>query len=421
MEGLILGTELSDDYRQVCSFKTSTEEPESMTFGVEALSTRIPTVLCKKKGEDTWLIGEEAYRVALLGNGTMVDKLIKLVGKDGCATIEGVCYSAEDLLNKYMQRLMTLVKEKKSGQEIISLVVTVQTLEGKFLDALIRSTEFCGISRDMVHVLSHTETYIYYVINQKKELWANQTALFDLTEDGFHYYEMRTLRGRKPQLIEAKHEKLEEGFSLEVLETPSGEKLGDTILTACADRLFAKKLFSSVFLTGKGFQETAWASGFLKLICNKRRVFASPQIFSAGAAYAAYDLMQEVSDQSFDFSCEGRIPSTVSLHALCDGRRERVILASAGTNWYEAKTRAEFILDDVDSLELMLTPAGGARTEKINISLDELPARPNKTTRIEVILSFTSERCMTIRILDKGFGAIFPAVGTMIRRDFYLS
>ena len=65
--------------------------------------------------------------------------------------------------------------------------------------------------------------------------------------------------------------------------------------------------------------------------------------------------------------------------------------------------------------------ARSPRVEKVSISLDELPARPNKTTRIEVIVSFTAERCMTVRVVDKGFGELFPATGKVIRRDFYIS
>ena len=175
-----------------------------------------------------------------------------------------------------------------------------------------------------------------------------------------------------------------------------------------------------MFLTGKGFAATDWAKDFLKFVCNRRRVFAGPQLFADGAAYVAYDYLQETTSYPFVLDCEGRIGSTVSLYAVYDGRKEQVVLASAGSNWYEAKAGVEFILDDIHSLDLTLTPAGSPRVEKVSISLDELPARPNKTTRIEVILAFTSEKCMTVRVIDKGFGDLFPATDKMIRRDFYI-
>lgn len=421
MEGLILGIDLCDDYSQISCFLPDKMEAEPVAFGNEGGQYLIPTVICKKKGEDEWLIGEDAYRVALFGGGTMVDKLVKLVNKEGFATIEGIRYSAEALLEKYLEKLMRIPVEKFGKQAVSSLVFTVQKLEGRLIDCMIRVAEKCGISRDVTHVLSHTETFVYYVISQKKEVWANQTCLFDLTDDGLHYYEMRVIRGRKPQVVEAVHEKLEEGFRLDVLDTPAGERLGDTILTSCAGRLLQKKIVSSVFLTGKGFVSTDWAKDFLKLICSRRRVFAGQQLFAHGAAYVAYDYLQEKTAYPFICTCEGRIASTVSLYAVYDGRKEQVVLASAGSNWYEAKARVEFILDDIRTLEMTVTPVGSQRVENVSISLDELPIRPNKTTRVEVILSFSSEKCMTVRVIDRGFGDLFPASGKVIRRDFIIN
>ena len=421
MEGLLLGIDLCDDYSQISCFRPLDMEPEPVALGDDTSSGLIPTVICKKKGEDAWYIGEEAYRLALFGGGTMVDKLVKLVRKEGYATIEGVRYMAEDLLRIYLEKILELPKKKYGTEEIESLVFTVQDLEGHFLDKLIQVAESCKVARDTVHVLSHTESFIYYVISQKKDVWANQTCLLDLTEDGLHYYEMRVIRGRKPQVIEAEHEKLEEGFSLDVLDTPAGEHLADTILTACADRLFKKKIISSVFLTGKGFMTSDWAPEFLKIACNRRKVFAGQHLFANGAAYVAFDLLQEDTAYPYICICEGRIRSTVSLYAVYGGRKEQVVLASAGSNWYEAKSSVEFIVDDTAMLDLTVAPVGSQRVEKVSISLDELPARPNKTTKIEVIVSFSDERCMTVRVVDKGFGELFPATGKVIRRDFFIS
>ena len=62
---------------------------------------------------------------------------------------------------------------------------------------------------------------------------------------------------------------MEESFSLDILETPSGAKLGDKILCTCADRLMQRKLYSAVFLMGKGFEKREWAEDFMKLLCTK--------------------------------------------------------------------------------------------------------------------------------------------------------
>ena len=420
MEGLILGIDLCDDYSQISCYNTDRGEAESVNTSGNTSNQRIPTVVCKKRGADEWQIGEEAYRTALFGAGTMVDRLLKLARRGGTATIEGTKYRAPDLLTRYLHKLIGVARHNYGIERVDSLVITVHDMDGQFNDMLVAAAESAGIDRASVHIFSHTEAYVYYVMSQQSDIWANAACLFDLREDGLFYYEMRVIRGRRPQVIEATHEKLEDGFSLDVLDTPSGERLGDAILSACAQRLLSKKIMNSVFLTGKGFNTTDWAPEFLKVVCSRRRVFASAQLFSHGAAIAAYDLTQETGSYPYLLSCEGRISSTLSVYAVYGGRREQIVLASAGTNWYEARASVDFILDDVDALELIVAPVGSARVEKVNLSLDELPARPNKTTRIELILSFISEKCMTVRVIDRGFGELFPGTGTVIRQDYMI-
>ena len=418
MGGLVLGIDLNDDYSQISCYNEQISDAEAVAINDDEVFVRVPTVICKKKNCSEWLVGEEAYRVALFGDGTLVDRLIKQQNKRGQATIEGITYTADTLLSLYIAKLIEHSLKKYDSDRIDNLVFTLDEPNASINDVIVRAAEDCGVARENVHILTHTEAFVYYVLSQESDIWSNQTCLFDLREDGLFYYEMKIIRGRRPQVVEAWHEKLQESFSLDILGNESGERLGDTILAACAERLLAKKIVSSVFLTGKGFARTDWAPAFLKLICNKRRAFQVPQIFAHGAVYAALDNTREKSAYPFLISCEGRIRSTVSLYAVYGGRREQVILAQAGVNWYEARSSVEFILDDVRQLELNVTPVGGVRMEKITISLDDLPARPNKTTVIELILSFTADNTMTVRIVDKGFGELFPASGKVIKMDY---
>ena len=100
-----------------------------------------------------------------------------------------------------------------------------------------------------------------------------------------------------------------------------------------------------------------------------------------------------------------------------DGRMEKLVLAEMGTNWYEARTSVELIPDGTEELDFFVRRYGLPHAEKVSVSLDEFPERPNKTTRTEVILSFTEEDLMTIRVRDLGFGEIFPSSGKVIRKD----
>ncbi len=418
--GLILGVDLCDDYSQISCFNPSLMDAEAVGLTEEESSCLIPTAVCKERGSDRWLIGEEAYEKALNGNGTMIDKPVKTLMRRGSATIEGVRYSAEDLMGLFVGKLLRIAFERYQEEEIDQITFTVQTKTLEVAESLTRIAEGLGIDASKVHIINHSEAYLFYVLSQKKDIWANQTSLFDVTGNGLHYYELGIVRGRTPKVAEVMHEELEENFSLEILETDAGCRLGDKILTACAERLLNRKIVTAVFLTGRGFVRSDWAEKFLQFVCRKRRVFLGQNLFARGAAFLAYDQMQETSAYPYVAICEGRVGSTVSLKVEFEGRERQLILISAGSNWCEARATVDLILNDTHELDFVVTPAKSPIAKHLTVDLSELPKRPNKTTRIEVIVSFTGDNEMTVRVLDKGFGEFFPASDCMIRKDFYI-
>lgn len=418
MQELFLGIDICDDYSQVSFYNPQIACAESMSFSEEQESSMIPTVICKEKGTDSWMIGEEAYRFALYGKGTMVDKLVRLAGKSGSATIEGVKYTAEDLMVIFIGKLLDMAQEKAGADVISSVVFTFQEKNPIYMEAILRAGNERGIAGDQLHLANHSECYLFYMLSQSKDLWINQSCLFDLTENGLHYYEFNAIRGRKPQIAEVKHEELEDAFKLEILETNAGKKLGDKILRSCAERMLSRKVFTSVFLTGKGFEEISWAEDFTKFICQKRKVLSGSGLFSGGAAYMAFDFTLEESSYPYITLCEGRLHSTISLHVQHAGRERELVIAQAGSDWFEAKSKASFILDGTDTLFFHVTPAGNGKAGRFSMKLDEFPKRPNKTTKVDVIAVLLDESTISIRVIDRGFGDFFPGTGLMMRKDF---
>ena len=58
MDGLIIGLDLCDAYTRLCC-----HEREKTWC--------LPTVICRKKDDDEWYVGEEAYAYTLVGEGTV--------------------------------------------------------------------------------------------------------------------------------------------------------------------------------------------------------------------------------------------------------------------------------------------------------------------------------------------------------------
>lgn len=407
MDGLVVGIDLSDIYTQInCS-----QDEKTWT---------IPTVICRNKQTDEWYVGEEAYAHTLKGDGVIVDKLVKLTLKDGTATIGEVKYGGRELLKLFLERVLEFPEQEYGVMGVRQLVFTVQKLENGLYEALTACAAELGIAKEKVHVISQAESFTYYMLSQKKEIWAGTVGMFDLSEQRLRYYEMKAQRGLKKTTVVTEYQELEEAFSLDILKTPSGAKLADTILTSCGERLMQKKVYSAIFLTGKGFAERDWADEFMKLVCTKRRVYMETGLFAKGAAYRAADFTQERTSYPYTCICEGRLRSTVSMNLVHRGQETNVVVASAGDNWYERKAVIDVIPDGQESVDFIVTPLDVKKKKTVSIPLEGFPKRPERTTRVRVQISFLDERTMDVKVKDQGFGELFPASGVQVRQEVML-
>lgn len=404
MDGLVIGMDLCDTYTHI-----SCMEPEQTWV--------IPTVVCKNKNADEWYVEEEAYAHTLVGDGIMEDKLLTQVMKDGTATIGGIKYEGIYLLKMFLEKALELPKKAAGSREIASIVIVVSCLDVKLMDSLLYCADYLKIPRDRVHLISHTESFVYYVMSQKREVWSNQVGMFDLTNQSLRYYELKVQRGLRQMQVVADCENLEEGFHLDVLDNTAGARLADRILCSCADRILQKRLFSAIVLTGKGFENTEWAPEFMKQVCSRRRLFVENSLFSKGALMKAADYLQEKSSYPFICICEGRLKTTVSVKVLNHDKEGQLVLAAAGDNWYEAKSTVDFIVTGNPEVEFTISPLDPKKKKLVKIGLEDFPKRPDRTTKIELSLGFSDDRTMVAVIKDKGFGEIFPAEDVMIKQE----
>ena len=404
MDGLVIGMDLCDTYTHI-----SCMEPEQTWV--------IPTVVCKNKNADEWYVEEEAYAHTLVGDGIMEDKLLTQVMKDGTATIGGIKYEGIYLLKMFLEKALELPKKAAGSREIASIVIAVSCLDVKLMDSLLYCAVYLKIPRDRVHLICHTESFVYYVMSQKREVWSNQVGMFDLTNQSLRYYELKVQRGLRQMQVVADCENLEEGFHLDVLDNTAGARLADRILCSCADRILQKRLFSAIVLTGKGFENTEWAPEFMKQVCSRRRLFVENSLFSKGALMKAADYLQEKSSYPFICICEGRLKTTVSVKVLNHDKEGQLVLAAAGDNWYEAKSTVDFIVTGNPEVEFTISPLDPKKKKLVKIGLEDFPKRPDRTTKIELSLGFSDDRTMVAVIKDKGFGEIFPAEDVMIKQE----
>lgn len=407
MEGLIIGLDLCDAYTQISC------------VGKEKIWS-FPTVLCKKKNEDLWVAGEDVHSRYLEGGYVRMDKLFGLSRRDRTFVIDGKEYSGLELLRRFLKLVIGRVLKECGEKRILQMVITLVQADSRMMDRLLYCADYLGIPRNRFHVISHGESFIYYVLNQKKEVWSNYVGMFELSPNGLRYYEMKVQKGIRQTTVFSDSETLMERFDFQLLESDFGTKKTDQMLCAHAQRLMAKKLYSAVLLTGRGFEKWEWASGFMDVLGRRRKVYGESSLYVKGAAYRAADYLNETTAFPYVMACEGRLEATVSMEVIHREKPTPLVIAAAGDNWYEARSTMECILDNQKELIFSVQRLDSRKKSEVRISLEEFPSRPNRTTRVQIRVVFLDEHTMVVMVKDKGFGELFPSSNAVIRKEIQL-
>ena len=374
-----------------------------------------PTVISKKKGEDAWVVGEDAYALALDGKGIITDKLLKLTRKDGIATIDGTRYEGKEILKIYFREIINAGMEKLYKEKPEEVVVAMAGLEEDIVGDIREAFVGLGYQPNHIHIISKEESFIYFVLSLKKDIWNNKVGMYDLSDVSLTYYEMLVNRNSRKLLVNAESENMDEAFNLQILNNPSGAKLADKILTSVAEKVMDKKKFSSIFLTGQVFAEHEWADGFISYLCSRGKVYLDTNIFAKGAAFKGVDLASENSIYNLTALCEGRLRSDVYINVENNGKDGKIYLAKAGDFWDEPGTELLMIPDEKEVIDISVVGIDGKVKKNIPIVLDFLPKRPIKTRRFYFRTKFLDDKIMNVEIEDAGFGDMYPP--TDIKRN----
>ncbi len=405
---LSVGLDLCDDY--------------TIAYGYEDKSlVNVPTVICREKKDDLWYIGESAYRVALSGKGVLTDKLLSLLKKGGTSTIARKPYTAEQLLARLLAAVLWQLLNGRSLESIDRLVICLHTVERAELESVVNAAEAAGIDRSRITVISHSDAFVYYTMSQSKDMYTNMAALFDLSDESLSFYRMKAVRGMNRNSVVTEGMDLEESFRTGILKTEAGGELGDRIMTDAAKRCLGGDIYSSVLLTGKGFDRTDWAKNFLEFICRKRRVIYEIGLFAIGAAeYAA--MLSSGKGVPYQIFSDTSIAAEISMQFSFGERSSKLILVPAGQAWYDAGAYVEVLPHGQDYIDIEIEPVDKFGVKKAaRIRLDSFPKRPDRCTRTSVELNFSDADTMDVTVRDLGFGELFRAGDSVITEKVRLS
>ena len=196
------------------------------------------------------------------------------------------------------------------------------------------------------------------------------------------------------------------------------EKSPDESFKSMIENVFEKKVISSVYLTGEGFEKN-WYPNSLRVLCNGRRAFMGNNLYSKGACYKSIRKC-EPNDDGPIYLDETKLTERICLRMRVDGQEGWYPLVTWGTHWYEADGQWEVLLEDASDIEILVESLVDEEVQVEKVSLEGLPKRTDYSLRLQVEAMFLDERTCKLTFHDVGFGEFFTPTDFRVEKTIQL-
>lgn len=409
--GSIIGVDLNEKHCQISYYNKETQEPQTVEVSVD--NYQIPLFLACK--DHYWYYGKEAKRMATIREGKSVSDLLNMAMNQEKVKWGDVTYEAVWLLAKFVE--LSLSKFERIS--FLTFTVPKMTID---LEKMLKGIgQRMGLPRECVYVQDYRESFCHYMFYQPKELWQFESALFYCDDYEMRAYMLRKLNtGMKISkntfvtVDEVAHAEMNELAAVYPVLNVEKAKEADARFRKFIESVFEKKLVSSVFLTGEGF-ENSWYPLSLKVLCNGRRAFLGNNLYSKGACYTSY---QKVSDflEGLVYLDGTKMTEQISIRMKVGGKEQWYPIVLWGSRWYESDNQWEVLLEEPEDIELHIESLASGDLDGMRIPLEGLPDRKNYSIRLQIQVLFLNEKTCKVTVKDIGFGEFFPATDFQIER-----
>lgn len=399
---LIIGIDFGKEVSQICYYDRKTEEPDFVSMQVGAEQYEIPTLLCRRLEQGDYCVGSEAEYFAREHGGVLVRDLYEISGRRSSVQVSDDRKEPYELVALYLRGMLKFLGVMDLAANTRCLGICVPELSAIRVENLKKACEHLGFPKEACVFLDYNESFYYYVLTQKRELWNRNVAWLTFTPRDVTLRKLLLFPGEKLTLV-----KLDDPASTQLPKEP---ELRDQALESFLKRNLKGDPFSSIHMNGDGF-DPSWAKESLKILCfQRRKVFFGNNLFARGACMAGVDRKEKKNLRFFRYLSEDLVTTDIGMEMRVMGSPTYYPLIESGKNWYECSGSCELILDDME--ELVFTVAKmGQEKQKMSMKLPGLPKRPNKTTRLSLELSYTSCGECQIQVRDLGFGELYPSSG----------
>lgn len=417
---VMIGYDLGNLNSQISYYKAGAAEPETVSAVMGTEQYNIPTVLCKKQGANQWSYGREALRRADMEDGILVEHLLELAVTGEQVLVDGENFDPVALLTLFVKRSLSLLAmEINLSTDLDAIMFTVEKLDLRYIEVLSAVAEGLELLPEQFFFQSYRESIYQYVMHQPQELWNNQVLIFDYNLY-LKTYLLESNRKTTPMVVFVEKQEYPDLIRTFGLSEEKRNEWSERFLEI-AEQMCYGRMISAVFLLGDGFKEE-WTGAFMKLLCRGRRVFQGNNMYSKGACHGVMEKRQpsEITASQV-FLGEDKLKANIGMKVLRHGVESYFAVLDAGINWYEVRNQYQLILDEGNELSFIVTSlTGGVVTEQI-VTLDGLPERPPRTTRLLIRMRMLSDKKAKISVTDMGFGTLFPASGKKWVRELQIT
>lgn len=422
---VLVGYDLGEKYSQISYCIYGQSEIETVATVVGTKQYNIPTLLCKRKGVNQWYYGKDAVKYYRQEDMIAVENLLSAAEKGEMLSIDGEEITPIALLTLFLKRSLTLMNFIAPIEKIGAIMFTVDKLSDRMVEVLLQAVANLNLKTKDIYIQSHTESFYSFVLHQPKELWMHQVVACEHDGRVLKTYRLECNRRTTPIVV------LIEEQSYETLVIPEDHEpeeykkdayaLADERFLGILKKQFEGRLTSAAYLLGDGFRND-WHEKSLQFLCHNRRVFQGNNLFSQGACHGLIEKLDpgEIS-KSHIFLGKDKLKSNIGLNVIRQGKPSYYALLDAGENWYEIQKNCEIFLEGDKEIAFVITPLTGKNPTEYVMELKDAKVTEAPITRYEVEICMTSAKTVKVKVIDFGFGELFPATYQVWEEVFEVS
>lgn len=398
VKDIYLGIDFGLESTILSIYNQNMAEPQTISTVLGAENYAIPTALAKKNGLSQWYFGHDAFLQSSVGQASLVDDLYKNAYEDAKLVVAGESYRARQLLVIYFKKLLSMPSIYSVMDRLKKFIVCLDSVDSTMIKLLQYVVQELDISSDLLLILDKKESFYYYALSQKPELFTYNVALFEYSKNSVISFMLSRNASTRPQVITV---------DKTINDMPASGN--DQDFLAIVKNTFGNKVISAVYLVGDGFNGN-WLKESLTFLCRGRKVFLGQNLYSKGACYAGL-IKSTDKDWPFIYIGDNDLKFNISLKLIDNGEYTFYSLLEAGKSWFEEKGECEVIIDGNSEVELYLQKPEQRMASTQVLELVDMPERENRTTRVRIEALPLSDHSVQIKITDLGFGEISPGSG----------